>query len=281
MADPLQLVGEVVDRSRGKNREEFLADLAEFLKDTSRVRQPVVIVPQQVVVPPQKAQPIRDLRVWMQGVYDDPAFGLPVKVDVPAAPALTKQQKRAFRKFRIRLIFIPAITEDQFPASFVKPNRGKYLTASQVERRSLPGRWVAVETIAKPNYDDPNGYPNDALGEAVGLETRFKVSYDDLHTGGLLARMAAEAHLPKKETRLPTVEESNWIANLMNWLRTNQQEDLPDFGSTNSWEWTTNACESAYRCIVGRHENGGLDAVHGSWHGSRRDHIAFRVLTVL
>ena len=60
-----------------------------------------------------------------------------------------------------------------------------------------------------------------------------------------------------------------------------RQMDLPDLGSTRSWEWCANAYGSDGRLVVGDSDCGGLAGVHSVHHAYRRDGIAFRVLAVL
>lgn len=263
-------LAELHDRNRTDAPAPITAeDLAEFLRDPTRWRKPSVDIP---------ALEAESLRTWMQNVYNE----LGIACEVPLPPVLTPRQQKSLKKFGLRLFFIPAITEDQYPVSFVKPVWGRYLTVSEIKHQPLPGRWLVVETLPKPNWDDPAGYPNDILAKALKLTKRFAVSWDDLHNeGGLLSRIAKITGLPKKSTRLPTTEEWNFLGNLFLWLNQHRNETLPDLGSTNSWEWTENVYGSGYRLIVGDREYGGLADVHSSLRNDHRENIAFRVLAVL
>lgn len=218
-----------------------------------------------------------DKMAWMQDVYRE----LGINCVVPAVPKLTERQTKSLKRFGFRLFFIPAITEEAYPASFMKPDWGRHLDATQIERRPLPGKWVAVETIAKPNWDDPAGYCDDRLAAALKLKSRFGISWDDLHDGGLLGRIARVTGFPRKTTRQPTAEEWNFLANLFNWLRAKRRENLPDLGSTASWEWCENTCESDFRLVVGSRVRGGLAGVYRDWRDGRHDGVAFRALAVL
>lgn len=181
-------------------------------------------------------------------------------------------------------VFLPAnLTEADYPAEFVKPDWGKYLTVSSIQRRPLPGRWVMVETIGKPNWNDQNGYGNgnDSLGKALGLTTRFRVSWDGIKDTHLKNLAKSHFGLSKKAVRLPTAEEWNLIGNLFLWLNRHRNMALPDLGSTDSWEWCENACGVDYRLVVGYRDNGGLAGVGGRWLGGTGGYIGFRVLAVL
>ncbi|MSR85129.1 hypothetical protein EXS71_01680 [Candidatus Uhrbacteria bacterium] len=275
MANPLKLIEEVSARlDRGDDPVRFAEDLEVFLRDPTRWRQPLV---SPVVQVPGAHGPGRDLRQWMQKVYDD----LGIQGEVPSVPLLSKRQRAAFRRFGLRQLFVPALEETAYPASFVKPAWGKYLDAASIERKPLSGIWVAIETIQKPEWNDPAGYLNDRLAEKLALKARFKATWDQLHQGGLLAKVAQLMSFPKTRVRLPSVEEWNFLANLMNWLRTNRGEALPDLGSTNSWEWCENVYRSDGRLFVGGREYGGLAHVYSQLPGRPVDGITFRVLAVL
>jgi len=200
-------------------------------------------------------------------------------VEVPPMPTISAKAMEAFECFSLRVVYLPAITEKDYPPDFVKPAWGKYIAASQIERKPLVGRWVAIETIEKPDWDDPKGYGNgnDPLARKLGLQSRFNMSWDDLTpllpTAGKL--------LGTKETRRPTAEEWNLVGNLFLWLNQHKDEHLPDLGSTRSWEWCENACGSEFRLFIGVAGFGGLAVVDRFWRGDRRGSFGFRVLAVL
>ncbi len=223
------------------------------------------------------AVPERDEQVWMRDVYRE----LGLEVEVPPVPKLTERQTKSLSRFGFRLFFVPAIGEDKYPASFVKPAWGKHLDVSQIERRPLPGKWVVVETIPKPDWSDPKGYGEDRLGASLKLERRFGVSWDDLHQGGILEKVAKVTGFPRKSVRLPTAEEWNFLANLWRAILSLRGEILPDLGSTDSWEWCLNAYGSDDRLFAGYREYGGLSDVDRDWHDYRLDGLGFRVLAVL
>lgn len=217
------------------------------------------------------------IEVWMSGVWSEI---LGRKVVVPAPKALKAKTTAALQEFPIRAVFLPKLTEADYPSTFVKPVWNKYVTESLITRRPLEGKWVLVETLPKPHWDDKAGYGNDPLGARIGLTTRFNVSWDTLHETTLPA-VSKLLRLSKLQVRCPSAEEWNLIGNLFNWLREHRGEQLPDLGSTNSWEWCENAYGADDRVVVGVRRHGGLAGVgrDSSHHGD--DGIGFRVLAVL
>ena len=202
------------------------------------------------------------------------------KIEIPPVPKLKGKTKKAIERYKLMLVFLPKITEDDYPGSFIKPAWGRYIGEASIERRPLPGRWVLAEMIDKPNWDDQSGYKDDLLGQDLGLTTRFKISWDHL-TASLLPKAAKLLGLAKPSVRQPTLEERNLTANLFNWLREHRGLDLPDLDSTNSWEWCLNVYASSNRLFTGHRDRGGLSSVNGFWSGDENDHITFRVLAVL
>lgn len=263
---------ELHDRNRdGAPNPISAKDLAEFL------RQPDFWREGSSATVLDERKEIRDEQAWTQSLYRE----LGMDIVVPPVPALTERQKKSLERFGFRLFFIPEIGEDKYPAGFMKPDWGRHLDASKIERRPLPGKWVAVETIAKPNWNDPKGYGEDRLAAAVKLERRFNVSWDDLHQGGLLERIAKATGFPKKGVRLPSAEEWNFLGNLWKAILGLRGEVLPDLGSTDSWEWCENACGSDGRLVMGDCGSGGLGGVRRGWRDGRNDYLGFRVLAVL
>jgi len=255
-------------KQRARTRQFTALDLDAFYKNPRLWR------------PRPKLIALCDAQEFWQGVYDELAPEIGGRIIVPPAPPrLTVKQHKSVEKFQLLLVYIPALTEDRYPACFVKPDWCGNLKTADVERKPLQGQWVAFETIKKPHWDDPIGYPDDRLATVLKLKSRFGVSWVDLKNG-LLERVAKITGFPKKGTRLCTVEEWNFVANLINWLREHRGMDLPDLGSTRSWEWCENSCDASGWLIVGRSGHGGLAAVDYDWHDGR-DGLGFRVLFVL
>lgn len=258
-ASSLALGEEVLARLRGRRGPRFHRELAAFLKGQKP--------------DPKGAPSFDDLDHWVS-FYES--------LGIPMGPRVSDTQKAALTEYGFRPIFFPAIGEDAYPSGFVRPAWSKCLDVSKIKRTPLPGRLCAVETVVKPNWDDPQGYPNDRLAKAVGLERRFSVSWDDLHNkDGILGKVAEKLGFPATQVRCPFAEEWNFAGNVFNELRENHGEDLPDLGSTDSWEWCENAYESDRRLVAGCRDVGGLSAVNGDWQGSCGDDVCFRVLVVL
>ncbi|MDO8505726.1 MAG: hypothetical protein Q7S48_04070 [bacterium] len=274
-AKAFELQGEVSDRLRGTKGAEFLEHLTVFLKDPTRWR----TIASGLAIP--ALQDFTTLREWMQGVYDEAGFK-GQKIVVSPLPRISDKQKAALARFGMSLFYIPSIGEDEYPDSFLKPAWGKYLTESEIQRRPLPGKWIAVETIAKCDWNDSKGYGNgnDQVASALGLKSRFGISWDDHHAKkGTLARIAKLGSFPKRGTRFATAEEWNFIANLFNLLREKHgQAHLSNLGETKSWEWCKNTYASGSRVIVGYRDHGGLSAVSRRWHDYPHDNVGFRVL---
>lgn len=253
-------VEEVVARLRGKRAARFHRELASFLKGQQKSDS-------------QGAPGFDELNRWVE-FYE--SFGIPI------GPRVSDAQKAALTEHGFRPIFFPAVGEDAYPADFVRPDWDKFLKGANIERRALPGRLCAVETIAKPDWNDPAGYANDRLAKAVGLDRRFGVSSDDLHNeGGILGKVAQKLGFPPAQVRCPSAEERNFVGNIFNQLREKHGENLPDLGSTDSWEWCENTYGSDFRLIAGGRDGGGLSAVGGHWQSHCIDNIGFRVLVVL
>lgn len=220
---------------------------------------------------------------FWQKAYDELVGA--TKTTVPVAPELTRKQRKSLDGFGFLPVYIPTLTEDEYPPSFIKPAWGaSYLMRTLVQRIPLKNSWVAFETITKPEYTNPGGYQNDKLMSALNHKTRFGTSYDELTKGGLLTKTARMLGFKKKDLRCPTVEEWNFIANLFNWLRETRTMTLPDLGSTSSWEWCENLSQTGRHLMIGSTGGGcygrgntGLHRVEEGWLGG----FAFRVLVVL
>lgn len=265
--DRRQLI-ELLDRNRPNAPHPISAeDLAEFLRQPELWRQGK----------PRAVRMANGPEEWMQFVFQD--MGLDCVVP-PIKPRLTDMQRESLRQFHLRLFFIPAIKEEQFPPSFVRLT-GLY---PAVSKRPLPGKWVAVETVAKLNREDPDVDARACwfITDVLGLKSRFGVSWNDLYLGGFLRNIAKATGFPNKSVRLPTAEEFNFLGNLMNWLRANRGDDyLPDLGSTDSWEWSASTHDPDGCLIVGSCRHGGLAAAAGRLRSDPGDDIGFRFLVVL
>lgn len=255
----LGYVSEVALRLRGRNGRRFEQQLEALLKG----QQP----------DPKGAPSFDDLDCWIE-FYE--SLGMPI------GPRVSDAQKAALTEYGFRPIFFPAIGEDCYPADFVKPDWEKFLKGAKIERLPLLGRLCAIEKIAKPDWSDPAGYPDDRLTKEIGLKRRFGVIWNDLHKGDdILDKIAQKLGFPTAQVRCPSAREWNFAANVFDKLRTEHKEPLPDLGSTDSWEWCEDACDSDYRLIAGGRDHGGLSAVDSFWQSISNDVIGFRVLVVL
>ncbi len=221
-----------------------------------------------------------DPQVYEQMLWSK-IMGKPIKV--PPMPLLRPKTVVALCQFNLKVIFLPKITEIDYPDFFVRPRWGQYMTEKDIKRRQLPGRWVAVETISKPHRNAPGGYgvgDADPLARELWLQTRFGISWDKL-TDVILPKAAKLFGVSKQAARRPSAEEWNLIGNRFNWLRTEQNEQWPDLGSTNSWEWCENAYEYGMRLMAGHIGHGGLADVRCYWQSDPGGDIGFRLLVVL
>jgi hypothetical protein len=213
-------------------------------------------------------------KMW-QEIYDD----LKIKVVVPPMPVLTEKQMESLEKYNFLSIYIPQITEAEYPKGFIKPEWDKYLDLNEITRIPLEGRWVAIETIKKPHYDDQGGYPKDLLMQDMGKDSRFNTSYDKL-VGDVLPKILQRTGF--KEVLPPSAEEWGFTANLKNHLREKCfLSHLPDLGSTGSSEWCRNAYVSEFRLHVGHSRFGGLSCVGPCWDRDSSDYLGFRALVAL
>ena len=224
-----------------------------------------------------------DPQAFWQGFW---SIGLKCQVEVPPLPKIKTKTKAALEQYGFLIIFLPKIKYTDYPDGYIRPNWGKYLDRGQVKHRTLSGCWVAMETIVKPDWDDPDSYPKgygngeDPLAQILDLKTRFKVSWDDLHQTHL-PKVAKLISVRRQSVRSPSGEEWNLIANVFNDLRDTRGTDLPDLGSTRSWEWSENSCGPKVRLVVGCSGYGGLAGVTSFKAGLSCADCGFRVLVVL
>lgn len=208
---------------------------------------------------------------------------------IPKFPALAPATAPACVDFGLMPIFCPAgtlirATDSGHRDRYILPDWNKFLTYSDIIRCPLRGRWILVETIRKPDWNDSVGYgPDDKARKLLDLQRRFGTSWDALHDGRM-TKLADAWGLSSGAVRLPTAEEMNWVGNLFllaNRVMGIDYRRLPNLGSTKSWEWCENSYGSDSHLVFGDSENGGLAAVDGGWHDLERDYIGFRVLAVL
>jgi hypothetical protein len=273
-----------VNASGGKGLPGLVAHFALFDRAGKLAADPQFLQKLEELVEEHEPQADRerDPRGWMQEALS--AF-LGFLVEVPEPPKLNRKQTRALKKYGFIMVFIPAIGEAQYPEHAVKPAWSQYLNEQEIERIPLAGRWVAIETIRKPDWQE-KAYPDDRLIADIGLKSRFANPFDGEKEGDdivtdLLPKIAQRVGFGRESVMVTSAEEWNFVANLFNWLREVRGEVLPDLGSTDSWEWSRNSFGSELRLIVGHRESGGLRSVSRDWADRHGGNLGFRVLVVL
>lgn len=205
-------------------------------------------------------------------------------ISAPEFPTLSEAVARTCVEFGLVPVFMPGGVLEKVVAGFpgyILPFWGRKLSVSNIERRSLPGRWVVVEVRPKPDWDDPNGYgPDDKMAEILELATRFGTSWNTPH-GGRLNILATALGLSPNSVRLPTAEEANFVGNLFLLANRAVGTTLPNLGSSRSWEWCENSYGFGNRLVFGNSEGGGLAAVDWFWRSDTHHNLGFRVLAVL
>lgn len=151
----------------------------------------------------------------------------------------------------------------------------------------LPLQWAAMETIARPNYNDGiQLLENDALASVledlrkagridipdwckhIPPVSRFGVSPQEVG-GPIAARVAEIGKVDKQNVDVPTYAAFNYFGNLAH----------PEFGETDTWEVLADALRDGGCLIGGCRGIGGLSCV--DWHPrDRRGDLAFRFRVV-
>lgn len=206
-----------------------------------------------------------------------------LKLTLPALPRFNTKTRGWIEDGNLLPIFLPAeVIQDAYPASWIRSDWGRHIDASQIKHHPLPGRWVVVELIRKPDWNDGSGYVegNDRLARELNLSTRFMVSWDHLRAT-LCPKTAQLWGLKKAAVRPLTAEEWNFFGNILLELNKLHGTQFPDLGATASWEWTESAYGSVYRVLVGRRGGGGIAGVSRGLSYYPHDGVGFRLLGVL
>lgn len=237
---------------------------------------------------------------------------LGVEVDIAPIPdSVTPEVREKLKDLGMELRFIPdldldtveeikKIGVDEYLKSLQRryPNWHKYetLSDSQKSDHSIPrnieewywnlvkdgkvsfpklsGKWIAVETILKPQYGEK--YGSSKITDELGLEDRFNVSWNDASKriseaeGNILS--AAGLPIIGEQVRMLEAVEWNLLANREGW------------GKTNTYEWTNTEYRGdggSYRFIVGFSVLGG--AAFANWGSPEHsdDFLGFRLAVVL
>lgn len=257
---------------------------------------------------PERQRAVPEVATPEQNAWRDV---LGTNVEVPPLPAVvTPEVKRNLERLGFELRYIPKLDidtlddlkrkgEDKFLDDLQRryPNWRRYETLSDTEREdhavtrnleqwfwglakegrmdfpTMPGRWIAVETMPKPSYGDT--YAKTPVGEGLGFEDRFNVSWDDANQAIQTHKrdLLTEAGLPvSTDVRMLEAVEWNLLANREGW------------GSTNTYEWTNTEARfggAPGRVLVGYSGFGG--AAYAEWlhPSSSNDLVGFRVVVVL
>lgn len=206
-----------------------------------------------------------------------------LKLTLPALPRINAQTRARIDDGSLLPIFLPKqVTQNAYPANWIRSDWGRYVDAGQIKHHTLPGRWVVIELVRKPDWDDGLGYGegNDRLARELGLQTRFLISWDHLRAT-LCPQTANLWGLKKAAVRPLTAEEWNLFGNILLELNRLHGTQFQDLGATLSWEWTENAYGSGNRVVVGDRDSGGLASVYGRWSDDPSGGVGFRLLGVL
>ena len=164
--------------------------------------------------------------------------------------------------------------DDTHPGWGVKPEDWYWenITSGKIDADapSLSGHWVIIDNTQKPDYDDGKQlYPEDPFKSNLPDESRFSLSWDELH-GDVLPKIAERLNIPKDKVRLPKEIEFNILGNLYH----------KEWGQTSTYEWFEDKFGSDRRLIGGSSDDGGLADVDWDQPGTRYGSIGFRPLIV-
>lgn len=227
------------------------------------------------------AQILEDPQAFWYGFHNRVFPGL-IMAPIPL-PKISAKTYRAARQYRLLLIPLHAqVTQDVYPAHWVKSNWGRYIDADLITHQPLSNRWALVETIASCDWNNSVGYGggNDPLARALDLQKRFGTTWDHI-MATICPKVAKICGKKRQAVRLPTAEEWNYVGNVLLELNRMHATTFPDLGSVNRWEWCQNAYGSGSRLVVGDRDDGGLAGVHRFWSDGANDNVAFRLLAVL
>jgi len=236
---------------------------------------------------------------------------LGVDIDIPPLPdSITPDVKEKLKNLGMELRFIPNLDlgtlaeikrggVDEYINNLQKryPNWHKYETLTDTQKSdhsvtrnieqwywglvkdekvpfpSLSGKWIAVETIPKPQYGDK--YSSSKITDELGLEDRFNVAWNSINEAinSTEGNILSATGLPVTTSKVRMLEALEWnlLANREGW------------GKTNTYEWTNTAARDdgdSYRIIVGYSDCGG--AANANWRSPEysRGYLGFRLAVV-
>ena len=206
-----------------------------------------------------------------------------LNITIPPLPRLSRKIRERIDDGSLLPIFLPTtLTQDDYPEDWIKSDWGRFIDDKQITHHPLPGRWVVIELVYKPDWYDPLSYGggNDLLARELNLKTRFRLSLDHLRAN-LYTQTVELWDLKKSAVRSLFAEEWNHFGNILLELNRLHGTQFQNLGATASWEWTQNAYGSVDRVFVGYRGHGGLAAVDRGWSGHPSVNVGFRLLGVL
>ncbi|MBU1870652.1 hypothetical protein KKF17_00795 [Patescibacteria group bacterium] len=210
-------------------------------------------------------------------------------VEVSKLPAkVTVEKIKYWEEIGMKLHYLPPIemtAEKEFPGWKKKPEnffykaiKDKSITADSAQ---LSGNWVLIDSRAKPKYKGM--YNKDILGPAIkdlrakGVirdfevkDSRFNISADELAKPEVIAVFVKALNIDSKDLRLPREVEANFISNAY----------YPEWGETNTSEWTQDEYAGGNRLYSGCSDVGGLSSVNYRLSDNHYSNIGFRLLVV-
>ncbi len=145
----------------------------------------------------------------------------------------------------------------------------------KIDFPSLPGQWMAIETVDKPKRGEK--YKDTPLADRIGLPgDRFNKLWITVDNAikNEKTKFLREVDLLHTPADLRQFEVFEWslIANRFGW------------GATNSYEWTNTEYRgsgSSNHCIVGSSDNGGAGNVFWDYPGYAKSYVGWRSAVVL
>lgn len=177
------------------------------------------------------------LQPWMQQVFEE----IGIHCEVTPFPRLTGHQHDVLNTLPFRCFYIPRISERDYPSCFIPITWNQGLESIHCQHLPLVAGWRAIETVGQAP-GRPVQYVNDMIARRVNLTHRFKFTARDV--GHLCRGIAKNLRFPPQMVLLPSVEERNFLGNVMTWLSTQRGERLPDLGNMLANEWCRNSYAS-------------------------------------
>lgn len=193
------------------------------------------------------------MNAWDNEIYVDPMKfwkqilerALEWTGEIPEIPDTYNDSFTLFERRGLVPFYMPKLSANQLVELFPRRLSDSY-NDSGSEHIPLVGRWLMVETVMKPNKEDPRGYGKgvDPLCEVVEIGDRRRVSPNLLHDL-YISQIAGHFGVDRATVQLPSVEEWRVIAYLFQWIEYYlNMTTIQDITDTNLEEWCRN--ESIY-----------------------------------